>query len=190
MLLITYCAATGNTPSPRSIIRQLGYERDPGGALVAVAREPVRLAARVPAVARPAAPVAALERRVLRGPLAAAVADAAPFQARGRRPPSPLLQGRELGLAPGEVGLLLHDLGPELHLLGAVLDERDDAAPYRFGQARDGQPDLLDLLSNNCPAVARPPQALEGPELARDARDGTGGVVGRREVRRTTSPGA
>ena len=98
-----------------------------------MAREPVRLAARVPAVARPAAPVAALERRVLRGPLAAAVADAAAFQARGRRPPSPLLQGRELGFSPREVGLLLHDLGPQLHLLGAILDERDDAASYRFG---------------------------------------------------------
>ena len=131
MLLITYCAATGNTPSPRSIIRQLGYERDPGGALVAVAREPVRLAARVPAVARPAAAVAALERFVLR-PLAAAVADTAALGARCGGPPSSLFQGRELGLAPGEIGLLLDDLGPELHLLGAVLDERDDAASYMF----------------------------------------------------------
>ena len=87
----------------------------------------------VPAVPGPAAAVAALERRVLRGPLAAAVADAAPFQARGRRPASPLLQGRELGLAPGEVGLLPQNLRAQLHLFRAVLDERDDTASYRFG---------------------------------------------------------
>ena len=115
-----------------AIMQQLGYERDPGGALVAVAREPVRLAARVPAIARPAAAVAALERRVLRRPLAAAVADAAPFQARGRRPASPLLQGRELGLAPGEIGFFAQNLRAQLHLFRAVLDERDDAASYMF----------------------------------------------------------
>ena len=112
-------------------MQQLGYERNPGSALVAVAREPVRLAARFPAVARPAAAVAALERFVLR-PLAAAVADAAALGARRGGPPSPLLQGRELGLAPGEIGLLPQNLRAQLDLLGAVLDERDDAASYMF----------------------------------------------------------
>ncbi len=115
------------------IIRQLlGYERYPGGAFISMTGEPVRLAARVPAVPGPAAAVAALERRVLRGPLAAAVADTAALGARCGGPPSPLFQGRELGLAPGEVGLLLHDLGPQLHLFRAVLNQGHYTASYRF----------------------------------------------------------